>query len=129
MQIKNFTRPVWNSGPNVSRIMRLAISPSVNGAPETTCPFTLTIIWKYKLKEEYVSSMLPDIVQIPSGSSVPALPEDLSSDSVTLSCESGESSNTSSHAVSISVGDLSIQAGSTVSDEMLMNLIKAVRYA
>jgi len=49
--------------------------------------------WKHKLKEEYVSSMLPDIVQIPSGSSVPALPEDLSSDSVTILCESGKSRN------------------------------------
>ena len=123
MQIKNFTRPVWNSGPNVSRIM----------IREWCTRNNLSIhaynYWKHILKEEYVSSMLPDIVQIPSGSSVPALPEDLSSDSVTLSCESGESRNASSHAVSISVGDLSIQASSTVSDEMPMNLIKAVRYA
>ena len=86
--------------------------------------------WKHKLKEEYVSSILPDIVQIPSESSVPALTEEPSSNIISPSCESSESRNvSSSHAVSISVGDLSIQAGASVSDEMLMSLIKAVRYA
>jgi hypothetical protein len=89
--------------------------------------------WKHKLKEEYVSSILPDIVQIPSETSVPTLMEDSSSNNIIPSCESsdsGDSRNVSStHTVSISVGDLSIQAGASVSDEMLMNLIKAVRYA
>jgi hypothetical protein len=89
--------------------------------------------WKHKLKEEYVSSILPDIVQIPSESSVPALAEEPSSNIISPSCESSESCESrnvsSSHAVSISVGDLSIQAGASVSDEMLMSLIRAVRYA
>ncbi len=93
--------------------------------------------WKHKLKEVYVDSMMPDIV--------PLSPQDLAIPNTTSTCvESGESLESYNspdsrnsiptfslpcHPVTVSIGDTHIEIGASASDEMIVNIIRAVRYA
>lgn len=89
--------------------------------------------WKHKLKEEYVLSTLPDIVplstsQLPAtnhNSTVPAQP--LSTCNY-LSNESLDSSD-SLDTIHVACGDIQLSVGTSVSDEHLLRILKAVRYA
>lgn len=83
--------------------------------------------WKHKLKLEYVDSLLPaehDIV---------ALTPDLLQtcpDNTPVFCRLQDSHDLHKHnTLSIACGDINISVGSTVSEEKLLLLIKAVRYA
>ncbi len=88
--------------------------------------------WKHLLKNEYIDSMLPDIVPV-------ALPQAEESQPVSVcdplipakSCISRESrdSCTVPHPLHISTPDIDIAVNSSASDELLLRVIKAVRYA
>ena len=77
--------------------------------------------WKHQAKESYIDSILPDIVPIslPSAPVVGSLP---------VSLESHDSHN-SLDSITISIGDIRIEIGSSASDEMIASIIKAVRHA
>ena len=93
--------------------------------------------WKHALKEEYISSVLPDIVPVTSlVSSLPAsgdVPN--ASGSITQSAlpcsldsrESRESCDTSQ--IHVTIGDAKISFASSASDEMICRIIRAVRHA
>lgn len=93
--------------------------------------------WKHALKEEYVSSVLPDIVPVTSLISPLPASKDISvaSDSISqsvLPCsldsrESCDSCDTSQ--IHVAIGDASISFTSSVSDEMICRIIRAVRHA
>ena len=85
--------------------------------------------WKRIIKEEYIQSILPEIVPIGSGS------QDSCSRPTTIpaieSHDLRNSHNMCNHtsSVTISIGDTRIEIGSSASDEMIFGIIKAVRYA
>ena len=104
--------------------------------------------WKNKIKKEYVSSMIPEIVPLNVDNT--CLPKaqpssqctslksgespDYDEKSYTLSpCSSPESgeSRESRHSqfITITAGDVHIELGPSVNTELLISIIKAVRYA
>ena len=85
--------------------------------------------WKHKLKQEYVESSFceqHDIV--PLTTHITELQNQGNPVSLPLSCQSRDSSEMH-NLISISTGDVLIQASSKVSDEYLLRIIKAVRHA
>ena len=86
--------------------------------------------WKRIAKEAYVDSIIPDIV--PVTSSLPAFSE-TSIDTPQQLPDSRDlynfSKSTSHDTITISVGDTRIEIGSSASDEMILAIVKAVRYA
>ena len=86
--------------------------------------------WKRIAKEAYVDSIIPDIV--PVASSLPAFSE-TSVDTPQQLPDSRDlynfSKSTSHDSITISVGDTRIEIGSSASDEMILAIVKAVRYA
>ena len=86
--------------------------------------------WKRIAKEAYVDSIIPDIV--PVASSLPAFSE-TSIDTPQQLPDSRDlynfSKSTSHDTITISVGDTRIEIGSSASDEMILAIVKAVRYA
>ena len=86
--------------------------------------------WKRIAKEAYVDSIIPDIV--PVASSLPAFSE-TSVDTPQQLPDSRDlynfSKSTSHDTITISVGDTRIEIGSSASDEMILALVKAGRYA
>ena len=94
--------------------------------------------WKRILKEAYVDSMLPDIVPItvpdmPSTPSDPVLPKTSSHELYKLRDlhlhESDPTQSSVPDAVIVSIGDIRIEFGANTSDDTILRLIKAVRYA
>lgn len=84
--------------------------------------------WKHLLKQEYIDSVLPDIVPlITAPSSPPDLPNRQIPTPIYPSRDSLESHDTTS--IHISIGDIRIDVGASVSEEKLIKLIKAVRDA
>ena len=87
--------------------------------------------WKRIAKEAYVDSIIPDIV--PVASSLPAFNESSAVDTPQQLPNSRELYNFSKSAshdtITISVGDTRIEIGSSASDEMILAIVKAVRYA
>ena len=86
--------------------------------------------WKRIAKEAYVDSIIPDIV--PVASSLQAFSE-TSVDTPQQLPNSRDlynfSKSTSHDTITISVGDTRIEIGSSASDEMILAIVKAVRYA
>ena len=83
--------------------------------------------WKHLLKQEYVDSALSEnheIVPLTLDYSVPAGTQLIQASTTHLD-ESRDSRNT----ISITIDDIVIHAGSTVSDEHLLRILKAVRHA
>lgn len=89
--------------------------------------------WKHKLKEEYVQSTLPDIVPLTT-SQLPA-----ANHNSTISTHSLNTCNYSSYnslnssdsldTIRVACGDIQLSIGTSVSDEHLLRILKAVRYA
>ena len=71
------------------------------------------------LKETYINSVLPDIVPIVNQASSPLL------------CESHDSIEIDEihNSISITADGIKIEVASSISDQRLISLIKAVRYA
>ena len=90
--------------------------------------------WKHQLKEEYVQSALPDIVPL-SASQSPSNTESIPKTQtlITAPCisynslESRDSLNTNS--IYITCGDIQLSVNASISDERLLRILKAVRYA
>lgn len=85
--------------------------------------------WKHKLKQEYVEASLTeqhDIVPLTTPVTPPALAP--AKDFLPLSCQLRDSRE-SHNSISISIGDVVIQAAPNVSDEYLLRILKAVRHA
>lgn len=88
--------------------------------------------WKHILKEEALGSVeLPDIVPIlppiAVSSSLPTpYPTDLSHElrDSSKSCNTTPTSN-----IAVTLGDIKIEIGPNASDDLITNIIKAVRYA
>ena len=84
--------------------------------------------WKHIAKEAYVDSIIPDIVPI-----TPPLPVVNGNVPVSGSHDSHNLYNlrelTDSKTISVSIGDTRIELGASASDEMILAIIKAVRYA
>ena len=87
--------------------------------------------WKHVVKEVYVDSLLPDIVPV-APVPVPSLPLDPADSQKFESFHSLDSRNScnsmDSGCVSIVIGDIRIEIGSSASDEMVSEIIKAVRH-
>ena len=89
--------------------------------------------WKHLAKEAYVRSIIPEIVPIPLNEPAP--------DPQPLSLESRDSYNPSENAtseaaepsasgsVSLSTDDVQIRFSTSASDDLILRVIKAVRYA
>lgn len=83
--------------------------------------------WKHLLKQEYVDSALSEnheIVPLSMDCSLPASAQPIQTSPIHLR-DSRDSCNT----ISITIDDIVIHAGSTVSDEHLLRILKAVRHA
>lgn len=101
---------------------------------QNNCSFHSFNYWKHILKEEYTDSVLPDIV--PVFQKPPAL-SDISPSSAlmpqtisNISCDSYNSLEVNhSSKVCITVGDMEISIGSSTSDEMVLKILRAIRYA
>jgi hypothetical protein len=89
--------------------------------------------WKHLLKEEAINSVMPDIVPIKEVAQQTLLPIAPShSAPVSTPCiASRDSRNTisTSSPVTISLGDVRIEIGSSASDDVIASIIKAVRHA
>jgi hypothetical protein len=88
--------------------------------------------WKHLLKQEYIESVFPEIVPVLPSSGCQATPLPNSSDTHSMSSplesrDSRELHNTNS--ILITINDIRIDVGSSVSEERLMRILKAVRYA
>ena len=84
--------------------------------------------WKRLAKEQYVNSLMPEIVPLPITEPAPSessVPEDLSN-SYNLHNSSPQKH---SNEVTVSIGDIRISIGTCASDEMISGIIKAVRNA
>ena len=85
--------------------------------------------WKRLAKEQYVNSLMPEIVPLPITEAAPSsetsVPEDLSN-SYNLHNSSPQKH---SNEVTVSIGDIRISIGALASDEMISGIIKAVRNA
>ena len=78
--------------------------------------------WKHVVKEAYIDSLLPEIIPI-SEPSCP-VPMDKAEISEPLSRDLKNS-----FPISIMINDIRIEIGSSASDDMITNIIKAVRHA
>ena len=93
--------------------------------------------WKHLLKETMIDSVVPDIVPItPSTGIVSSQPSGIvttPSRDLSESCNSPDLRNSYNQMaptpVSISLGDVRIEIGSGATDEVISNIIKAVRHA
>ena len=84
--------------------------------------------WKHVAKEAYIDSLLPEIIPI-SEPSCP-VPMDKAEISEPLSRDLSESRDLkNSFPISIMINDIRIEIGSSASDDMITNIIKAVRHA
>ena len=82
--------------------------------------------WKRLAKEQYVNSLMPEIVPLKITDPQPlSVPEDLTNSDKLHNSSSQKQSN----EVTVSVGDIRISIGSLASDEMISGIIKAVRHA
>ena len=90
--------------------------------------------WKRIIKEEYVQSILPDIVPIGPVSDKPSVYEE----SVLGPIESHDLRNSRNlcnpgsynpASISVSMGDIRIEIGPSASDQLIASIIKAVRDA
>lgn len=87
--------------------------------------------WKRIAKEAYVDSIIPDIVPVASSlstfseASAVNTPQQLPNSRDLYNF----SKSTSHDAITISIGDTHIEIGSSASDEMILAIVKAVRYA
>ena len=82
--------------------------------------------WKRLAKEQYVNSLMPEIVPLTITDPQPlSVPEDLTNSDKLQNSSSQKQSN----EVTVSVGDIRISIGSLASDEMISGIIKAVRHA
>lgn len=94
--------------------------------------------WKHLLKQEYVDSILPDIVPLTDCLTDPIPDPHAPSDhhvlsASHLSCNSRElhelpNTNTN-NTICISTGDIQLNIGPSVSEECVLRILKAVRYA
>lgn len=77
--------------------------------------------WKHQLKENVVDAMLPDIVPVNTALLDP----------YPVSNESRDSHNSrdQSAVLTISYNDIHIRIGASISDEQILRMIQAVRYA
>ncbi|MCD8249451.1 MAG: hypothetical protein LUC60_06325 [Lachnospiraceae bacterium] len=85
--------------------------------------------WKHQLKSEYINSLMPDIVPVslpPVTSSQPVAPGCLDTPVPDLR-QSRDSRDRA--CIHISTPGIDIAVSSSADDELLMRLIKAVRYA
>ncbi len=87
--------------------------------------------WKHLLKEEYVDSYMPDIVQVSSASSVPSQSK---TQSQTLTSRESRDSHNPRHSyeaqpIRICTADADIAFSPSVTDDLILRVIKAVRYA
>lgn len=83
--------------------------------------------WRRQAKESYVDSILPDIVPM----SLPSTASNSDPLPVSLDpCDFNNSRNLlKSSPVSLTIGDIRIEIGSSASDAMIAGIIKAVRHA
>lgn len=92
--------------------------------------------WKHKLKLEYIDSMLPaehDIVALtPEFFQTPSLSQ-TRPDNTSVFCQLHDSHDSHDfhkhNTLNITCGDISISVGPAVSDDKLLGILKAVRYA
>lgn len=89
--------------------------------------------WKHQLKQEYVDSVLPDIIPLTdcltgpaSDLPTPSNPQMLSANG--LSCDSRDLPN-ANNTVCISTIDIQVSISPSASEERLFRILKAVRYA
>lgn len=93
--------------------------------------------WKHVLKEEYVDTILPDIIPVtslasplPASRDVPSKSSHITQSGLSFSLDSRESNNScDASQIRIAIGDAKISFASTVSDEMICRIIRAVRHA
>ena len=88
--------------------------------------------WKRIAKEDYVDSILPDIVPLSQSSSlVSQVPDSPSRETIqSVYSESRNLYNSlNSNHTHISINDISIDIGPSASDELILSIIKAVRHA
>ncbi len=87
--------------------------------------------WKRLAKEEYVSSIMPDIVPVSINEVSPAPVKDLSvQENLPKSYKlHNSSSQGTSKDVTVSIGDINISIGASASDDLISSIIKAVRHA
>ena len=94
-------------------------------AKEWCCQNSVSIhaynYWKHQLKENIVDAMLPDIVPVNTALLDP----------YPVSGESRDSHNSrdQSAVLTISYNDIHIRIGASISDEQILRMIQAVRYA
>lgn len=84
--------------------------------------------WKHQLKMECLDSLLPavhDIVPLTTTLSTPSTTQCLPSTGQSLDSRELPDSN----SISITCGDIQVNIGSSVSEEQLLRILKAVRYA
>lgn len=87
--------------------------------------------WKHAVKEVYVDSLLPDIVPIAPVpiASLPSDPADSQQSGPFHLCDAHRSCDSiNPDCISIVIGDIRIEIGSSASDEMVSGIIKAVRH-
>ena len=85
--------------------------------------------WKHKFKQEYVEASLTeqhDIIPLTTPVTPPSLV--LAKDFIPMSCQLHDSRELH-NTISISIGEVVIQAAGHVSDEYLLRILKAVRHA
>ena len=89
--------------------------------------------WKHKLKLEYIDSMLPaeyDIVALTPELFQTSSLSQTRTDNTSVFCQLHDSHDFHKHnTLNITYGDISISVGPAVSDEKLVGILKAVRYA
>ena len=89
--------------------------------------------WKHIAKEEYLDSILPDIVPLAAPSdplpdySLETIPTVMPTIAASVSSESRDSRK-SRNKLEMSFGDIHIEFGPSASDELTLSIIKAVRY-
>ena len=81
--------------------------------------------WKHILKEEIVSKALPDIVPLTLSEGASSLPVAQTPTPILTNCANRPIRSTAT----LSLGDISIEFDSNISEDFLRTIIKAVRYA
>ena len=86
--------------------------------------------WKHLLKEEVVGQLLPDIipVTVPMASDTVLPSEPAAHDSIRANC-TNRAIHSNSSTVKLTVNGISVEVDSSVPEEFLRTLIRAVRYA
>lgn len=86
--------------------------------------------WKHQLKQKYMDSVLPDIVPLPPCqlNMTPDLP--ISKETVSSTFQSLDSRELrDTNTICISTEDIQISIASSVSEECILQILKAVRHA